>query len=228
LKRLNLTTESQRRNKYFFLQNNLSYQNYLMGFFYIFTFDSKFIKRTFNKTFENMLVSIKLKKKLRQTLKMKLKIFMLLFPIFLFGQENNENLMEIKAIKSQIKFADSISNFIQEEIKNSVVIPSHGRIDGKQTESTKIQTRILKHSNQILRICFVQSNLKENWIYYYFNSKLIYAESHKLLGKKKIIKKKFYFQNDILISPLFSDRNYDVEEEVNVLIKANELLKSNL
>jgi len=50
-----------------------------------------------------MLVSIKLKKKLRQTLKMKLKIFMLLFPIFLFGQENNENLMEIKAIKSQIK-----------------------------------------------------------------------------------------------------------------------------
>jgi hypothetical protein len=158
---------------------------------------------------------------------MKLKIFILLFPIFLFGQDNNENLKEIKAIESQIKFADSISNFIQEEIQNSVVIPSHGRIDGKQTESTKIQTRILKYSDEILRICYAQSNLKEKWTYYYFDSKLIYAESNIFRGKKKITKKKFYFQNDKLISPLNSDRNYDAEEEVNVFIKANELFKSN-
>lgn len=157
---------------------------------------------------------------------MKLKIFILLFPIFLFGQNNSENLKEIKAIESQIKFADSVSNFIQEEIQNSVIIPSHGRTDGKQTESTKIQTRILKYSDKILRICYAQSNLKEKWTYYYFDSKLIYAESNIFRGKKKITKKKFYFQNDNLISPLYSDRNYDAEEEVNVFIKANELFKS--
>ena len=78
-----------------------------------------------------------------------------------------------------------------------------------------------------MRICYAQSNLKEKWTYYYFDSKLIYAESNIFRGKKKITKKKFYFQNDKLISPLYSDRNYDAEEEVNVFIKANELFKSN-
>lgn len=156
---------------------------------------------------------------------MKLKIFILLFPIFLFGQ-NNENLGEIKIIESQIKFADSLSNFIQEEIENAIVITSHGRIDGKQTEPTKIQTRTLKYSNQILRICYTQSNLKENWIYYYHDSKLIYAESNIFRGRKKITKKKFYFKNEELISPSYSDRNYDAREEVDVFLKAKELLKS--
>lgn len=158
---------------------------------------------------------------------MKLKIFILLFPILLFGQDSNEYLMEIKAIEFQIKFVDSISAFIQEEIQNSVVIPSHGRIDGKKTESTKIQTRALKYSDKILRIFYTQSNLKEKWTYYYLDSKLIYAESNIFRGKKKKTKKRFYFQNDKLISPLYSDRNYDVKDEVNVFIKANDLFKSN-
>ena len=158
---------------------------------------------------------------------MKLKIFILLLPIFLFGQDNNENLKEMKAIESQIKFADSISNYIQEEIQNYVVVPSHGRIDGKQTESTKIQTRVLKYSNQILRIFYAQSDLKEKWTYYYFDSKLIYAESSIFRGKKKITKKKFFFQNDNLIFPLYSDKDYDSEEEANVFLQAIELFKSN-
>jgi hypothetical protein len=157
----------------------------------------------------------------------KLKIFLLLFPIFLFGQNYNANLNEIKIIVSQIKFADSISNFIQEEVQNYVSVPLHGRIDGKQTETTKIQTRILKYSNQILRIYYTQSNLKEKWTYYYFDSKLIYAESNIFRGRKKIIRKKFYFKDENLISPLCSDREYDPEEEINVFIKSKELFKSN-
>lgn len=156
---------------------------------------------------------------------MKLKIFILLFPIFLFGQ-NSENANEIKIIESQIKFADSISNFIQEEVQNFILISSHARVDDKKKEPIEIQTRILKYSNQILRICYAQSNLKENWIYYYHDSKLIYAESNKLRGRKKITQKKFYFKDEALISPLYSDRNYDAEEEANVFLKAKELFKS--
>ena len=161
---------------------------------------------------------------------MKLKIFLFpifLLPIFLFAQNDNENLNEIKIIESQIKFADSISNYIEEKIQNYVVIPSHAKIGSKKKESIEIQTKTLKFSNQILRIYYAQSNLKEKWAYYYFDSKLIYAESNLFRGKKKIIRKKFYFKDENLISPLYSDREYDAEEEANVYIKAKELFKSN-
>ncbi|MBC7524698.1 MAG: hypothetical protein H7239_09695 [Flavobacterium sp.] len=160
---------------------------------------------------------------------MKLKIFLLLFPIFLFGQKSIENSNEIKLIESRLKFADSISSFTAEETQNIEVIPAHGRIDGEPTESTKINIRILKHSNQVLRICYNQSNSKEFWKYYYYDSKLIYAELNKLRGKREMVtKKKFYFQNENLISPSYSDRNYDVEEEVKIFIKGKELLKSSI
>ena len=160
---------------------------------------------------------------------MKLKIFLLLFPIFLFGQKSIENSNEIKVIESRLKLADSISSFTAEETQNIEVIPAHGRIDGELTESTKINIRILKHSNQILRICYNQSNSKEFWKYYYYDSKLIYAELNKLRAKRKMVtKKKFYFQNENLISPSYSDRNYDVEEEVKIFIKGKELLKSSI
>jgi hypothetical protein len=109
------------------------------------------------------------------------------------------------------------------------VIPAHGRIDEEPTESTKINIRILKHSNQILRICYNQSSSKEFWKYYYYDFKLIYAELNKLRGKREMVtKKKFYFQNDNLISPSYSDKNYDADEEVKILIKGNELLKSSI
>ena len=160
---------------------------------------------------------------------MKLKIILLLFPIFLFGQKSIENSNEIKVIESRLTFADSISSFTSEETQNIEVIPAHGRIDGGPTESTKINIRILKHSNQILRICYNQSNSKEFWKYYYYDSKLIYAELNKLRGKREMVtKKKFYFQNENLISPSYSDRNYDVEEEVKIFIKGKELLKSRI
>lgn len=160
---------------------------------------------------------------------MKLKIFLLLFPIFLFGQKSIENSNEIKVIESRLKFADSISSFNAEEIQNIEVIPAHGRIDGEPTESTKIDIRILKHSNQILRICYNQSDSKEFWKFYYYDSKLIYAELNKLRGKRKMVtKKKFYFKNENLTSPSYSERNYDVEEEVKIYIKGKELLKSSI
>jgi len=160
---------------------------------------------------------------------MKLKIFLLLFPIFLFGQKSIENSNEIKVIESRLKFADSISSFTAEETQNIEVIPAHGKINGEPTESTKINIRILKHSNQILRICYNQNDSKEFWKYYYYDSKLIYAELNKLRGKREMItKKKYYFQNENLISPSYLDRNYDLEEEVKVFLKGNELLKSNI
>ena len=156
---------------------------------------------------------------------MKQKIFLLLFPIFLFGQKSIENSKEVKVIESRLKFTDSISSFIAEETQNIEVINAHGRIDGKPTESTKIIIRILKHSNQILRICYNQSSSKEFWKYYYNDSKLIYAELNKLRGKREMVtKKKFYYQNENLISPSYSDRNYDVEEEVKIFLKGKELL----
>jgi hypothetical protein len=158
---------------------------------------------------------------------MKQKIFIFLFPLFLFGQNKIENFDEMKFVENRIKLTDSISNFITEEIQNMEVIPAHARIDGKPTEATKIIIRTLKYSNQILRIYYTQSNLKEKWTYYYFDSKLIYAESSIIRGKKKISKKKFYFKDDKLIYPSYSDQNYDAEEEVKVFLKANELLKSN-
>lgn len=87
----------------------------------------------------------------------------------------------------------------------------------------------MKHSNQILRICYNQSNSKEFWRYYYYDSKLIYAELNKLRGKREMItKKRFYFQNENLISPSYLDRNYDPEEDVKVFLKGNELLKSSI
>lgn len=160
---------------------------------------------------------------------MKLKIFLLLFPIFLFGQKSIENSNKIKVIESRLKFADSISSFTAEETQNIEVIPAHGRIDGEPTESTKINIKILKHSNQILRICYNQSNSKEFWKYYYYDSKLIYAELNKLRGKREMAtKKRFYFQNENLISPSYLDRNYDPEEDVKVFLKGNELLKSSV
>ena len=160
---------------------------------------------------------------------MKLKIFLLLFPIFLFGQKSIENSNKMKVIESRLKFADSISSFTAEETQNIEVIPAHGRIDGEPTESTKINIRILKHSNQILRICYNQSNSKESWRYYYYDSKLIYAELNKLRGKREMVtKKRFYFQNENLISPSYLDRNYDPKEDVKVFLKGNELLKSSI
>ena len=160
---------------------------------------------------------------------MKLKIFLLLFPIFLFGQKSIENSKKMKVIESRLKFADSISSFTAEETQNIEVIPAHGRIDGEPTESTKINIRILKHSNQILRICYNQNDSKEFWKYYYYDSKLIYAELNKLRGKREMItKKKYYFQNENLISPSYLNRNYNLEEGVKVFLKGNELLKSNI
>lgn len=93
---------------------------------------------------------------------MKLKIFLLLFPIFLFGQKSIENSNKIKVIESRLKFADSISSFTAEETQNIEVIPAHGRIDGEPTESTKINIKILKHSNQILRI-FITKVTQKNF-----------------------------------------------------------------
>jgi len=161
--------------------------------------------------------------------KMKLNIFLLLFPIFLFGQNSIVNSNEIKVIESRLKFADSISSFTTEKTQNIEVISAHGRIDGEPEKSTKINIRILKYSNQILRICYNQSNSKEFWKYYYYNSELIYAELNKLRGKREMVtKKKFYYQNENLIFPSYSDRNYNVEKEVKIFMKGKELLKSSI
>ncbi len=70
-----------------------------------------------------------------------------------------------------------------------MVVPAHGRIDGRQTKSIQIKTRIVMYSNQILRIIYAESNSKYNWFYYYVDSKLIYAESNVLRGKQKKTKK---------------------------------------
>ncbi|MCR9182040.1 MAG: hypothetical protein NXH73_03855 [Flavobacteriaceae bacterium] len=157
---------------------------------------------------------------------MKTIIILLLFPIFIFGQNNNGVLNKIKLIESQIQFADSISSYNQEEIKNLEIILAHSRIDGKPTKPINIQIRVLRNSDQILRIGYKQSDSEEYFNYYYSDFKLIYAESYSILEKgEKIIKKKFYYDKEKLIYP--SIENYDLEE-IDIFIKAKELFKSNI
>lgn len=158
---------------------------------------------------------------------MKLKIILILLPIFLFGQKKIDNLIEINFIKSHVKYVDSISSFTPEEIQSIYEIPGHAKINGEPTTSSKINTRILKYSNEILRINYNQTDSKEFWIYYYYNTKPIYVELFILRGKKNLFnKKRFYFQNQN-ITPLTNLKSYDdIREEVKVFIKANELLKS--
>ena len=56
---------------------------------------------------------------------MNLKIFIILFPIYLFSQNNDEIINKIKIIDSYVKNTDSISNFIEEEILTGEVRVSH-------------------------------------------------------------------------------------------------------
>ncbi len=146
----------------------------------------------------------------------------------MFGQKNDSESEIIKTVNSQVKYADSISAFLVEEVRNGEFVFAHGRIDGKPTKRMYNNTRILKNNNQVIRICYTQRKQEtdEEMSFYYSNSKLIYAELTVRRGKKnKFIKKKFYYQNDVLISPTFSSKEYDLESELEIFELSESLLK---
>lgn len=158
---------------------------------------------------------------------MKLKIILILLPIFFFGQTKNDEVIEINFIKSHVKYVDSISSFTPEVNQIIYEIPEQAKINGEPTTSSKINTKVLKYSNEILRINYNQTGSKEFWRYYYYNTKPIYVELFILRGKKDLfIKKRFYFHNQNITPQTDLKKDENIREEVKVFIKANELLKS--
>ncbi len=157
---------------------------------------------------------------------MNLKIFIILFPIYLFSQNNDEIINKIKIIDSYVKNTDSISNFIEEEILTGEVRVSHSN----QTEKINplfYNTRILKNLNQIIRICYSEkeNNKFEDWKIYFFESKIIYIEIISgRIKKKKKEKNQYYFENEILIYPEYSAK-LNVKDEVDIILKAKNLFK---
>jgi hypothetical protein len=159
---------------------------------------------------------------------MKLKILLICFPLFVFGQNDDVYFNELKLIESQIKFSDSISNIVKEEIQEIIEIPAHGRIDGKEEKSKKISIGILKLSDKTLRIRYRENDSQEYLSFYYLNSKLIYAESNKFgRNRNKIEKKKFYYEDEKLIFPTFWKSKREMIEEIEIFKKGRELIKSN-
>ncbi|MFH6944944.1 hypothetical protein [Flavobacterium sp. FlaQc-50] len=159
---------------------------------------------------------------------MKFKILLLLSPILMFGQTGETDASKIKTIESHVKYTDSISSFLTEEVSNEEFVFTHGRIDGKPTRRMYNNTRLLKTNGQVIRICYTRRNQEtdEDMSFYYSNSKLIYIESIiSRRKKKKFIKKRFYYENDILISPTFSSKEYNLKYELEIIEKSRSLLK---
>lgn len=158
---------------------------------------------------------------------MNLKILILLFPILLFGQNSKEELEKKKIIDIRIRYIDSVANFITEEIKNGEVISSHG---GKGRKSYT-NTRILRESGQVLRICYRIRRHKtdDDFSFYYLNSKLIYGELtvwHK--KKRKSTRSQFYYDEEIPIYPSIFYSKFsaeDIETDVKIIIQSKDLLK---
>lgn len=122
---------------------------------------------------------------------MKFKIIFLFFPLFIVGQSTLNEIEIIRGIDSYVEYVDSISFSLNEEMSYGVILPAHGRINGKSIEKIETVKKVLKIDKQILKMIYSEkkSKIKEEFIFYYKDLKLVYAEF--LIYKKK--KSTFFF-----------------------------------
>ena len=152
---------------------------------------------------------------------MKIMITILIFPVLLLAQ--NTEFEKIKIIDSHVKSIDSISNLVNEEVSNFEIMVAHGP-QGRKSYSN---TRILKHSSQILRICYRlrRSKTDDDLSLYYLDSKLVYAELTIWYGKKRRpIKKQYYFEDEISFHPSNTESKYNPDEEIKILLESRDLI----
>ena len=152
----------------------------------------------------------------------KIVIIIWLFSFPIFGQINAQLNPKLKKINSQVKFIDSIANFAKEEVSLADVIISHGRTDGKPIRKLFTNTRTVKYSSQIIRICQRERfpDYDEDLDLYFFENKLVYAERSRWKGRRnKLLKQKFYYENESEIS------HQNIMEGIHVKVKAESLMK---
>lgn len=152
-------------------------------------------------------------------------ILLLLFTTPSFCQIKNIDLTKkIDGINLYVKDVDSTANSLEEEISDGVIVASHGRIDDKPARKIFTRSRILKSSNQIVRIYYTQrSDYDEDWNLYFFDGKLQYAERTIWKANKKSSESKFYFEDEIEIYSTNS-KNYPMEG-IDILFEAMDLQK---
>ena len=158
---------------------------------------------------------------------MKVTIFIILFPIFLYAQNDRVSLSKIKLIDLQIKYIDSIANFIEEEKTNGVWKALHGTVNGKNYGPLYTNTSTLRDSNKVIRVCYSERDEERfaDWHIYLSDGKIIYIEIISGRPKKKKVKiKQLYFEDEILIYPKHTSK-FTYEDEANVFFKAKLLFK---
>ena len=73
---------------------------------------------------------------------MKFKIIFLFFPLFIVGQSTQNEI--IRDVDSYVKYVDSISFSLNEEMSYGVILPAHGGINGKPIEKIETEKKVLK------------------------------------------------------------------------------------
>ena len=152
---------------------------------------------------------------------MKFKIIFLFFPLFIVGQSTSNEIEIIRDIDSYVKYVDSISFSLNEEMSYGVILPAHGGINGKPIEKIETEKKVLKIDKQILKMIYSEkkSKLKEEFVFYYKDLKLVYVE-FLIYKKKKSTKKVFYYNNEMPLYPSFSDSSYDINVDLRLIEKS--------
>ena len=152
---------------------------------------------------------------------MKFKIIFLFFPLFVVGQSTQNEIEIIRDIDSYVKYVDSISFSLNEEMSYGVILPAHGSINGKPIEKIETEKKVLKIDKQILKMIYSEkkSKLKEEFVFYYKDLKLVYVE-FLIYKKKKSTKKVFYYNNEMPLYPSFSDSSYDINVDLRLIEKS--------
>lgn len=144
--------------------------------------------------------------------------------VFAQTDKNIDLTKKMDGINLYVKYVDSTADSLEEEISDGVIATNHDRVDGKPTRKIFTRTRIVKSSNQIVRICYTQrSDYDEDWNLYFFDGKLQYAERTIWKANKRSSASKFYFEDEIEIYPTNS-KNYPMDG-IDVLIEAMDLQK---
>ncbi len=150
-------------------------------------------------------------------------IFILIFPILIYGQEDNSKInLKIAEITSQIKVIDSIGNFRNEGISEGDVRYTH--IAGDFGWETYFLNEI-ENKNTPLRIRYSETKplVNENLNMYYQNGVLIFAElirtpiSEESKNDNPILKHFYFDGNTIIYDDLTdSDIDYILEKEQGI------------
>ncbi|TDR19690.1 hypothetical protein [Flavobacterium cheniae] len=152
---------------------------------------------------------------------MKFKIIFLFFPLFIVGQSTSNEIEIIRDIDSYVKYVDSISFSLNEEMSYDVILPAHGSINGKPIEKIETEKKVLKIEKQILKMIYSEkkSKLKEEFVFYYKDLKLVYVE-FLIYKKKKSTKKVFYYNYEMPLYPSFSDSSYGINVDLRLIEKS--------